>query len=88
MRHQREIETETQAERAIGSMQGAWRGTRSEVSRIMPRAEGSTKPQSHPGFPLPNILKYFFRVVIVIAISINPIRVTLILPELDLSSKY
>ena len=32
----REREAETQAEREAGSMQGAQRGTQSQVSRIMP----------------------------------------------------
>ena len=46
---EREREAETQVEGEAGSMQGARRGTRSRVSRIMPWAEGSTKPLSHPG---------------------------------------
>ena len=33
-------------------MQGVQRGTRSWVSRIMPWAEGGTKPLSHQGCPL------------------------------------
>ena len=48
---QREREAETQAEGEAGSMQGAWRGTRSRVSRIRPWAEGGAKPLSHPGCP-------------------------------------
>ena len=50
---QRKVErkAETQAEEDAGSMQGAPRGTRSRVSRIMPWAEGSAKPLSHPGCP-------------------------------------
>ena len=47
----REKDAETQAEGEAGSMQGARRGTRSQVSRITPRAEGSTKPLSHQGCP-------------------------------------
>ena len=47
----REREAETQAEGEAGSMQGARRGTRSWGSRIMPWAEGGTKPLSHPGCP-------------------------------------
>ena len=43
-------ETQRGREKA-GSMQGAWRGTRSWVSRIRPWAEGGTKPLSHPGCP-------------------------------------
>ena len=38
---------ETQAEGEAGSMQGARRGTRSQVSRIRPWAEGNTKPVSY-----------------------------------------
>ena len=38
---ERETETETQAEGEAGSMQGARHGTQSQVSRIMPRAEGA-----------------------------------------------
>ena len=44
-----EREAETQAEGEAGSMQEARRGTRSQVSRIRPWAEGSVKPLSHPG---------------------------------------
>ena len=44
-------ETETQAEGEAGSMQGAGRGTRSQVSRITPRAAGGAKPLSHRGCP-------------------------------------
>ena len=43
----REREAETQAEEA-GSMQRAQCGTRPRVPRIMPWAEGGTKPQNHP----------------------------------------
>ena len=48
----REREAETQAEGEAGSMQGAPRGTRSQVSRIRPWAEGGAKPLSHPGCPI------------------------------------
>ena len=44
-------EAETRAEGEAGSMQRARRGTRSPVSRIMPWADGSAKPLSHPGVP-------------------------------------
>ena len=44
---QREREAETQA----SSMQGDWCGTRSEVSRIRPWAEGDAKALSYPGCP-------------------------------------
>ena len=47
-----EREAETQAEGTAGSMQGARRRTRSEVSRIMPWAEGSAKQLSHLGCPI------------------------------------
>ena len=46
---EREKEAETQAEGEAGSMQEARRGTLSLVSRIMPWAEGSTKPLGTPG---------------------------------------
>ena len=39
-------EAETQAEGEAGPMQGAWHGTRSQVSRIMPWAGGGAKPLS------------------------------------------
>ena len=41
-------------------MQGAWRGTRSRVSRIRPWAEGGAKPLSHPGCPRYIYFKIFF----------------------------
>ena len=46
-----EREAETQAEREADSMQGARRGTGSQVSRIRPWAEGGAKPPSYPGCP-------------------------------------
>ena len=46
-----EREAETQAEGEAGSMQGAQSETRSQVSRITPRAEGDTKLLSHWGCP-------------------------------------
>ena len=52
----REREAETQSEGEAGSMQGARCGTRSQVSRITPWAEGSAKPLSHPGVPLMKLL--------------------------------
>ena len=48
---EREREAETQAEGEAGSMQGAQCGTRFQISRIMPWAEGGAKPLSHPGCP-------------------------------------
>ena len=49
---ERKRETETHAEGEAGSMQGARRGTQSQVSRIRPWAEGSAKPLSrHQGCP-------------------------------------
>ena len=48
---EREREAETQAEGEAGSMQGARRGTRSQVSRITPWAEAGAKPLSHRGCP-------------------------------------
>ena len=44
-------DTETQAEGKTGSTWVARCGTRSRVSRTMPRAEGSAKPLSLPGRP-------------------------------------
>ena len=49
--HTHTHESETQAEREAGSMQGARHGTRSQVSRIRPWAEGGAKPLSHLGCP-------------------------------------
>ena len=47
---ERDREAETQAEReAADSMQGAQRGTQSQVSRITPWTKGGTKPLSPPG---------------------------------------
>ena len=37
----------------VPAEQGAQRGTRSQVSRITPQAEGGAKPLSHPGCPRP-----------------------------------
>ena len=42
-------EAQTQAEGEAGSMQGARRGTQSQVFRITTWAEGGTKPLSHLG---------------------------------------
>ena len=53
----RDRETETQAEGEAGSKQGTQLGTQSRVSRIMPSAEGGTKPLSHPGHAQYNTLK-------------------------------
>ena len=47
----REREAETQADGKAGSMQEAWRGTWSRVSRNRPWAEGGAKPLSHLGCP-------------------------------------
>ena len=46
-----EREAETQAEGEAGSMQGARRGTRSRVSRIMPWAEGRRQTAEPPRDP-------------------------------------
>ena len=48
---EREREVETQAEGEPDSMQGARRGTPSQVSRITPQAEGGAKPLGHRGCP-------------------------------------
>ena len=47
--HEIEREREREVEGEAGSMQGARRGTRSQVFRIRPWAEGSAKLLSHPG---------------------------------------
>ena len=41
-------------------MQGAQRGTQSQVSRIMSWTEGGTKPLSHLGGPFLGFLEVFF----------------------------
>ena len=41
---------ETQREKQA-PCKGAWRGTRSQISRITPWEEGGAKPLSHPGCP-------------------------------------
>ena len=56
---QREREAETQAEGEAGPMQGARRGTRSQVSRMVPQAKGSAKKLSHPGCPSAVLLMSF-----------------------------
>ena len=48
---EREIEAETQAEGEAGSMQGACRGTRSQVSRITPWVEGRHQTAEPPRDP-------------------------------------
>ena len=53
---EREREAEIQAEGEAGSMQGARRGTRYRVSRIMPWAKGSAKLLNHPGCPFSSFL--------------------------------
>ena len=47
-----EREAKTHAEGEAGSMQGAPCGTRSQVSRITPWAEGGAKPLEPPGLPM------------------------------------
>ena len=47
-----ESEAETQAEGVAGSMQGAWCGTPSQNSKIMPWAEGRRSTPEPPGDPL------------------------------------
>ena len=44
-------EREREAEGEAGSMQGAQCGTRSQVYRTTPWAEGGAKPLNHPGCP-------------------------------------
>ena len=57
---EREREAETQAEGEAGSMQGARSGTRFQVSRIRPWAEGGTKLLSHLGCPQSDIFNPLF----------------------------
>ena len=55
---ERDREAETQVEGEAGSMQGAWRGIRSRVSRITPRAKGRRQTAAPPRDPQINkILK-------------------------------
>ena len=55
----REREAETYAEREAGSMQWAWCGTQSQVSRIPPWAEGGANLLSHGGCPFWRFLDLF-----------------------------
>ena len=68
MRH-RQREAETQAEGEAGSMQGARCGTRSRVSRIMPRAAGGAKPLCHRGCPV-FCFKCIFKILMVLPIPL------------------
>ena len=52
----REREAEKQAEGGAGSMQGAGRGTRSQVPMITPWAAGGAKPLRHRGCPMLDFL--------------------------------
>ena len=57
---ERERDAETQAEGEAGSMQGAWRGIRSQVSRIVPWAKGRRQTAVPPRDPsLSYIVKTF-----------------------------
>ena len=49
---ERVVETQAQAEGEAGSTEGPRRGTRSQVSRITPWAQGGAKPLGHPGCPV------------------------------------
>ena len=57
---QRERERGAQAEGEAGSMQEAWLGTWSWVSRITPQAAGSAKPLCHQGCPTAVLLMYIY----------------------------
>ena len=57
---ERDREAETQAEGEAGSMQGARRGIRSRVSRIMPWAKGRRQTAAPPRDPSPLILYVAF----------------------------
>ena len=52
---EKERGAEILAEGQAGSMRGAGCGTRSQVSRITPWAEGGAKLLSHVGCPLPTL---------------------------------
>ena len=54
-----ERERQTQAEGEAGSMQGAWHGTQSPISRITPWVAGSTKLLCHRGCPENQLLKMY-----------------------------
>ena len=60
MRDTEKERDKTQADGDAGSMQGAWHGTRSWVSRIRPWAEGGAKPLSHPG-----CIFFFFKILFI-----------------------
>ena len=62
-------EAETQAEGEAGSMQGARRGTRAQVFRVTPSAEGSAKPLSHPGCSFSFSLHQFHWQILSISLS-------------------
>ena len=49
---EKEREAETQAEGEVGSMQGVWHGSRSQVSRIRPWDKGGAKLLRHRGCPV------------------------------------
>ena len=61
--YSREREAETQAEGEAGSTQGAQCGTRSQVSRIRPWAEGKAQSLSHPGCPSCLVLREPWNIV-------------------------
>ena len=66
---EREAETQAEGEGEAGSMQGAQRGTPSQVSRITPWAEGCAKPLSHSGCPLSSFLKNSDFMILAVCVS-------------------
>ena len=74
-------EAETQAEGEAGSTQGAWYGTRSGVSRIIPQAEGGDNLMGHQGRPCPwevsSQILYFCSSVNLVILSIPFIHLLL-----------
>ena len=67
--HDRERERVTKAEGEAGSVQGAGRGAGSQVSRIIPWAEGGTKPLGHQGCPMWFVLMNGLQVEVTCATS-------------------
>ena len=68
-----ERERQTQAEGAAGSMQGAWCGTRSQDSRITPRAEGGASTKAPLGFLSGSPTTHLTRPLLTFITALKPI---------------